>query len=149
MRTLEGNAVWDAGDRDWSWRMLASALSRTDKAQGNTALDGRTEDIVGLKSTQKMAKNPRARIIEHSSGLRTSILVLDGVIADMVVAVRAGRRLLPGTIYSTQLFQNPTPQQEQFSRLSAAIADFFETGRPPWTKDRAIIAADLASGLRK
>jgi hypothetical protein len=149
VRLLDGDVVWDAGDREWSWRMLASALSRTDKAQGNTLLDGRTEDIVALGLTQKMAKNPRARIIEHSNGLRTAILVLDGVVADLLVAVKAGRRLMPGTIYSTQLFQSPTPQQEQFSRLAAVITDFFQTGKAPWGKERAIIVADLAERLRK
>ena len=147
--TLEGNAVWDAGGHQWPWRLLASALSRTDKAQGNTALDGRTEDIVGLGLAQKMAKNLRARIIEHSHGLRTTILVLDGVVGDIVVAVKAGRRLMPGTIYSTQLFQSPTPQQEHFSRLAAVIKDFFETGKPPWQIERSIVAADFAERIRK
>jgi hypothetical protein len=146
---FQGDAVWDAGDRDWSWRMLASALSRTDKAQGNTLLDGRTEDIVGLGLTQKMAKNPRATVVEHSGGLRSTILVLDGVVADLLVAVRAGRRLLPGTIYSTQLFQSQTPQQEHFSRLSAVITDFFQTGKAPWDVKRAFVAADLAARLSK
>jgi len=149
VRTLEGDAVWDAGNRDWSWRMLASALSRTDKAQGNTLLDGRTEDIVGLGLTQKMAKNPRARIIEYAGGLRTTIMVLDAVVGDLLIAVRAGRRLLPGTIYSTQLFQSQMPQQEHFSRFVAALIDFFESGRPPWDITRAIVAADLAERLRK
>jgi hypothetical protein len=149
VRTLESDAVWEAGGRDWSWRMLASALSRTDKAQGNTLLDGRTEDIVGLGLTQKMAKNPRARIIEHSGGVRTAIMVLDGVVADLLIAVRAGRRLLPGAIYSTQLFQSQTPQEEHFSRLVAAISDFFESGKPPWDIKRALVAADLAERLAK
>jgi hypothetical protein len=149
VRTLEGDAVWEAGNREWSLRMLAAALSRTDKAQGNTLLDGRTEDILGLRLTEKMAKNPRARIIEHSGGVRTTILILDGVVGDLLVAVRAGRRLLPGTIYSTQLFQSPTPQQEQFSRLASVITDFFQTSRPPWSAQIATIVADFAERLRK
>jgi hypothetical protein len=96
-----------------------------------------------------MAKNPRARIIEHAGGLRTTIMVLDGVVGDLLVAVRAGRRLLPGTIYSTQLFQSPTPQQEHFSRLAAVITDFFDSTRPPWDPTRTIVAADLAGRLGK
>ena len=140
LRTLEGNAVWEAGDREWSWRMLASALSRTDKAQGNTVLDGRTEDIIRLGLIKQMAKNPRATIIDHAGGARTAILVLDGVVSDLLVAVRAGRRLLPGVIYSTQLFQSPTPQQEQFSRLVAGITDFFRTGTAPWDVKRTTVS---------
>ena len=90
VRTLEGAAVWAAADKDWSSRMLAAALSRTDKAQGNTELDGRTEELVKSRLVQKMAKNPRARIIEHDGRLRTAILVLDGVVEDLLVAVRGG-----------------------------------------------------------
>jgi hypothetical protein len=149
VRSLEGSAVWEAADREWSWRMLAAALSRTDKAQGNTLLDGRTEDIVGLGFAQKMAKNPRARIIRYSGGLRSSILVLDGVVADVLLAVKAGRRLMPGTIYSTQLFQSPTPQEEHFSRLVATLLDFFETGTPSWDARRAVIEADFCERIGK
>ena len=143
VRTLEGAAVWAAADKDWSSRMLAAALSRTDKAQGNTELDGRTEELVKSRLVQKMAKNPRARIIEHDGRLRTAILVLDGVVEDLLVAVRAGRRLMPGSIYSTQLFQSPKPQQEEFSRLVAVMIDFFDTGKAPWSIDRVLAMAEL------
>jgi hypothetical protein len=143
VRTLEGAAVWAAADKDWSRRLLAAALSRTDNAQGNTALDGRTEEIVRSGLVKTMAKNPRAQIIEHSDGLRTAIMVLEGVVTDLVVAVRAGRRLMPGSIYSTQLFQSPKPQQEEFSRLVAAMIDFFQTGKAPWSIDRALAMAEL------
>lgn len=148
VRTLEGKAVWDAAGKDWSWRLLASALSRTDKAQGNTLLDGRTEDIVGLGLTQKMARNPRARIIEHSRGIKTAILILDGVVGDIVVAVKAGRRFMPGSIYSTQLFQSHPPQNEQYSRLVAAIEEFF-AGRAPWQIKRSVVAAEFAERIGK
>jgi hypothetical protein len=143
VRTLEGAAVWAAADRDWSSRLLAAALSRTDNAQGNTALDGRTEELVRSGLVKTMAKNPHARIIEHSGGLRTAIMVLEGVVTDLLVAVRAGRRLMPGSIYSTQLFQAPKPQQEEFSRLVATMIDFFDTGMAPWGIDRALAMAEL------
>ena len=102
-----------------------------------------------------MAPNPRAHLIDHVHGmdythsLRTTILVLGGVVGDILVAVKAGRRLLPGSAYSTQLFQSPSPQQEHYSRLVATITDFFTTGRPPWETKRAIVAADFADRLRK
>jgi hypothetical protein len=147
VRTLEGAAVWAAADKDWSRRLLAAALSRTDNAQGNTALDGRTEEIVRSGLVKTMAKNPRARIIEHSGGSRTAIMVLEGVVTDLVVAVRAGRRLMPGSIYSTQLFQSPKPQQEEFSRLVATMLDFFDSGATPWDTQRSVALAALAERI--
>jgi hypothetical protein len=149
VRTLEGAEVWAAADKEWSSRMLAAALSRTDKAQGNTELDGRTEELVSSRLVQKMAKNPRARIIEHAGRLRTTILVLDGVVEDLLVAVRAGRRLMPGSIYSTQLFQSPKPQQEEFSRMVAAMVDFFESGKAPWGIERGVAMAALNEKIGK
>jgi hypothetical protein len=149
VRTLEGDAVWEAADKDWSWRLLAAALSRTDNAQGNTALDGRTEEILNSGLIKSMAKNPRARIIEHSGGLRTVIMVLDGVVTDLLMSVRAGRRLMPGSIYSTQLFQSPKPQQEEYSRLVTTIIEFFETGTPPWSANRTLAMAELSEKLGK
>lgn len=149
VRTLEGDTVWEAADKDWSWRLLAAALSRTDNAQGNTALDGRPEEILNSGLIKSMAKNPRARIIEHSGGLRTAIMVLDGVVTDLLVAVRAGRRLMPGSIYSTQLFQSPKPQQEEYSRLVATIIDFFESGTPPWQAKRSVSLAALSERISR
>src|SRR5205085_8851909 len=98
---------------------------------------------------QKMAKNPRARIIEYSHGVRTTILVLDGVVGDILVGVKAGRRLMPGSIYSTQMFRSPSPQQEHFSRLVATIVDYFTAGNPPWDLRRALVAADFADWFGK
>jgi hypothetical protein len=149
VRALSDAEVWQAGDKEWSWRLLGAALSRTDNAQGNTLLDGRTEELVRSGLVKTMAKNPRARIIAHSGGLRTTILVLDGVVSDLLVAVRAGRRLMPGSIYSTQLFRSPKPQQEEFSRLVATMVDFFHTGEPPWDTIRAVAMAELNEKLRK
>jgi hypothetical protein len=143
VRTLSGAEVWQAGDKEWSWRLLGAALSRTDNAQGNTLLDGRTEELVRSGLAKTMAKNPRARVITQSGGLRITIMVLDGVVSDLLVAVRAGRRLMPGSIYSTQLFRSPKPQQEEFSKLVARMIDFFQTGEPPWEVGRAIAMAEL------
>lgn len=147
VRTLEGDAFWEGGDKEWSWRLFAAALSRTDNAQGNTLLDGRTEEILNSGLVRTMAKSPRARIIEHSGGLRTTIMVLDGAVTDLLVAVRAGRRFMPGSIYSTQLFRSPKPQREEFSRLVGMMVDYFESGEPPWDSKRAIAMAELNEKL--
>jgi hypothetical protein len=115
---LKGQRVWQAGDSgQWSWELLAAALSRTDKPQGHALVDGRTEDMVGLRLVQKMATDPRAWLLEHRDGLRTTILVLDGVVGDTLVALHPAR----GRILSTQLFRSPSPQEEHYSRLVPVI----------------------------
>ena len=146
LRFLEGKDVWRAGDkRLWSWPLLASALSRSDSPQGDPVLDGRTQDLVGLGLVPKLARNPVAWLIEHQDGLRTTILVLDGVVADCNFAVRAR----DGRVFSAQLFRAPPPAEHHFSRLTATIEDFFRNGKPPWPVQRNVLIAGLLEAFRK
>lgn len=146
LRFLEGKDVWRAGDqRLWSWSLLASALSRSDSPQGDPVLDGRTQDLVGLGLVPKLARNPLAWLIEHQDGLRTTILVLDGVVADCNFAVRAR----DGRVLSAQLFHAPAPAEHHFSQLAATIEDFFRSGKPPWPVRRNVLIAGLLEAFRK
>jgi hypothetical protein len=123
---LEGKELWKAGDRGvWSWPLLAAALSRSHSPQGDPVLDGRTQDLAGLGLVPKLARNPRGWLLEHRDGLRSAILVLDGVVADFNFAVKAR----DGSIVSAQLFRAPAPAEQHFSRLAAVLETFFRTGK--------------------
>jgi hypothetical protein len=146
VKFLSGHDLWRAGDRrEWSWPLLSSALSRSDSPQGDAILDGRTQDLVGLGLVPKLANNPRGWLLEHTDGVRTALLALDGVVADFNFAVR----LADGSNLSAQLFRAPTPAQEQFSRLAAALEDFFRTGTPPWPAQRGLLTAGLLDACRQ
>jgi hypothetical protein len=137
---LEGKNIWRAGDKGlWSWPLLAAALSRSHTPQGDSVLDGRTQDLVGLGLVPKLARNPRGWLLEHRDGLRSALLVLDGVVADFNFAVRAQ----DGPVVSAQLFRAPPPSEQHFSRLAAAMEDFFRSGEPPWPAERNLLIAGL------
>src|SRR5204863_5007520 len=58
IRFLEGKELWKAGDKgNWSWPLLAAALSRSHSPQGDPVLDGRTHDLVGLALVPKLPRN--------------------------------------------------------------------------------------------
>jgi len=140
IRFLEGKELWKAGDKgNWSWPLLAAALSRSHSPQGDPVLDGRTQDLVGLGLVPKLARNPRGWLLEHQDGLRSTILVLDGVVADFNFAVRAQ----DGSIVSAQLFRAPAPAEQHFSRLAAVLEDFFRTSKAPWSIERNLLVAGL------
>jgi hypothetical protein len=140
VRFLEGRELWRAGDkRLWSWPLLAAALSRSDTPQGDAVLDGRTQDLAGLGLVPKLARHPRGWLLEHRDGLRSTILVLDGVVADFNFAVRAE----DGTVLSAQLFRAPPPAEHHFGRLSAVMEDFFRTNQSPWPVERNLLIAGL------
>ncbi len=146
VRLIRGADLWQAGhDNAWSWELLAAALSRSDSPQGDPALDGRTQDLVGLGLVPKLAKEPRGYLLEHRDGLHSIIFVLDGVVADYNFALEAQ----DGARFSAQLYRPPKPVQHQFSRLAAVIEDFFQTGTPAWSLQRCLLTAGLLEGFQK
>ena len=145
VRFLEGDALWRAGEAgQWSWPLLASALSRSDSPQGDSVRDGRTQDLAGLGLVQKLAREPRGWVMEHRDGLRSAILVLDGVIADYNFAVLTS----DGGIISAQVYRPPAPADHQFTRLAEVIEDFFRSGMRPWPVERSILIAGLLEVFR-
>ncbi|MBI3877894.1 MAG: hypothetical protein HY300_18355 [Verrucomicrobia bacterium] len=146
MLFLAGDEVWRFGDaKRWSWPLLASALSRSDSPQGDALKDGRTQDLVGLGLVPKLAREPRGWFIEHEDGLRTSVLVLDGVVADINFAVQSR----DGQVRSAQLLRAPAPAENHFSRLAAVVEDFFRSGSPPWPVERSVLQTGLMEAFRK
>ena len=146
VRFLEGKNLWRAGEKGlWSWPLLAAALSRSHTPQGDPVQDGRTQDLAGLGLVPKLARNPRGWLLEHRDGLRTSILVLDGVVADFNFAVRTQS----GDVLSAQLFRAPTPAEHHFSRLAAVMEDFFRGSRAPWPVERNLLVAGLLEKFGK
>jgi len=125
--------------------LLAAALSRSHSPQGDPVLDGRTQDLVGLGLVPKLARNPRGWLLEHRDGLRSTILVLDGVVADFNFAVRGQ----DASIVSAQLFRAPAPAEQHFSRLAAVMEEFFRTGGAPWPIERNLFIAGLLEEFAK
>lgn len=146
VKFLAGRELFRAADRrEWSWPLLSAALSRSDSPQGDAIKDGRTQDLVGLGLVPKLATNPRGWLLEHTDGVRTALLVLDGVVADFNFAVR----LADGSEISAQLFRAPAPGHEHFSQLAAKLEDFFRTGEPPWPASRSLLTAGLLAACRQ
>jgi hypothetical protein len=140
VRGLKGRNVWRTGDKgEWSWSLLAAAVSRSNTTQGDAVRDGRTQDLVGLGLVKKLARDPRGWIIEHTDGLRSAILFLDGVVADINFAMR----FRDGTITSAQLYRPPAPNRAEFDRLAAVLEDFFTTRNAPWPIERSFLVSQF------
>jgi hypothetical protein len=140
IRFLQGQDIWRAGDRGvWPRSLLASALSRSDRPQGDPVADGRTQDLLGLDLIPHLARQSRCWILEHRDGLRSTLLDLDGVVGDLNFAVQTDTR----QIISAQLHRPPGPAQHEFSRLAAVLEGFFRTGQAPWPMQRSLLVAGL------
>jgi hypothetical protein len=146
VRFWKGPDFSDARERGlWSWKLLTAAISRSNSPQGNALKDGRTEDLSSLGLIEKLARDPRGWVIEHSDGVKSTVLVLDGVIADYNFAVLARDR----TLVSAQIYRPPAPAEHHFSRLAAVMEDFFRSSKPPWSVDRSLLIAGLLEVFKK
>src|SRR5262245_21506680 len=140
IRFWQGPDIWQAGAQGlWPWPLLARALSRSDRPQGDAVADGRTQDLVGLGLVPQLARQPRCWMLEHRDGLRSALLALEGVVADFNFAVKTRT----GQIISAQLHRPPGPAQHQFSRLAAVLETFFRTATAPWPMQRGLLVAGL------
>jgi hypothetical protein len=134
-RMYDNDAAWRAAaNGEWSWDLLAAALSRSNNPQGDAVTDGRTQDLVGLGIVQRLAQRPRAWVTDHAGGVRTTILALDGVVRDVNLAVRDRS----GGIHSAQLYRPPSPNEAGHHRLAGRVIDFLEGGPLPWPDTREV-----------
>ena len=75
VQLVEGDAVWKAGDAgQWSWKLLESALSRSDSIQGLTVRDGRTQNLVEGGAVKELVRHPAAYFIDYSDGTHATLL---------------------------------------------------------------------------
>ena len=137
VQLLEGKSVWKAGeDGRWSMRLLEAALSRSDSPQGLTKEDGRTQDLLGSGELMKLVAQPAAYLIEFRDGLKATLLMINGAVADFCFAAK-----LKGTAdpVSCQFFLTPTPNVTYSACLVAKIDEMLTTGVAPFPAERTMI----------
>ncbi len=140
VQMLEGEAVWKAGEEGrFAKDLLVSALSRSDTPQGQTIVDGRTQDLVAKGELPKLVKNPAAYFIEYRDGLKATLLMLNGAIKDFTFAAR----LKGAGVQSTQFFLSPEPNVTYSACLVSKIEELFETGRAPYPVDRTLLVSGI------
>jgi len=141
VQMIEGDAVWKAGDEGrWSKELLTAACSRSDSPLGMSAVDGRTQDLVGSRVLPELVKNPAAYFIECRDGLRTTLLMLDGALRDFNFAARLRGKQ---DLVSNQFFLSPTPNVTYSACLVSKIEEMFETGRAPYPVERTLTVSGI------
>lgn len=137
VQLIQGDEVWQAGeDGRWSKELLEAALSRSDSPQGLTIEDGRTQDLLGNGELPKLVKEPAAYFIEHNDGLRTTLLMLNGAVADYCFAAKLKGESTP---VSNQFFLSPVPNVTYSACLAAKIEEMMLTGKAPFPAERTLI----------
>jgi hypothetical protein len=143
VQMIEGDAVWRAGDAGlYSKELLVSALSRSDSPQGQTIVDGRTQDLVAKGELPKLVKNPAACMIEYRDGLKATLLMLNGAVKDFTFAAHV--KGPNGTaVQSTQFLLTPEPNVTYSACLVRKIEEMFETGKAPYPVERTLLVSGV------
>jgi len=140
VQMLEGDAVWKAGeDGRYSKELLTAALSRSDTPQGQTIVDGRTQDLVAKGELPKLVKTPSAYFIEYRDGLKATLLMLNGAIKDFTFAAH----VKGAGVQSTQFFLSPEPNVTYSACLVRKIEELFETGKAPYPVERTLLVSGI------
>ena len=141
VQLIEGDAVWKAGEEGhWSKELLEAALSRSDLLLGKTVEDSRPQDMVHSGVLPHIVPKPAAYFIERRDGLRSTLLMLNGAVADYTFACRL--RNVPHPL-STQFFLTPTPNVTYSACLAANIEEMFATGQAPYPVERTLIVSGI------
>lgn len=127
VRTIQGPAVWEAGDAGvWSWDLLNAALATTP-----TSNVGPIREIV---------RNPLAVIIEYTDGTKGSVLNLIEATSDLAFAGHVAGVKAPLATY----FHLPgAPGAKFFNPLTYHIEQFIHTGKPPYPVERTLLTSTV------
>jgi hypothetical protein len=140
VRMIEGDEVWRAGEAGaYSKDLLVSALSRSDSPQGQTLVDGRTQNLVAKGELPKLVKTPAAYFIEYRDGVKATLLMLNGAVKDFTFAAR----LKGGAVHSTQFLLTPEPNVTYSACLVRKIEELFETGKAPYPVERTLLVSGV------
>jgi hypothetical protein len=134
---LTGKEVWKAGDEGkWSWDLLEAALGRSE-----TVNVGDVRRNVGSAPVQGMPATPAiAFLVEYASGLRGTVLLLNGHVQDFTFAARLKGEAKP----SSCLFYLPAPPgAKYFDCLVGTIEKLFDTGRSPYPVERTLLTTGV------
>jgi hypothetical protein len=140
---LEGDAVWDAGDRGlWSIPLLNEALSRSHTVNpGDVRQNTRDFTPPAGRDATQLVKGPVAFLVEYADGFRGTVLILNGHVDDTMIAARLAGD--PERVVSTLMYLPAPPGASFFNPLVLRIEDFFHNRRPPYPVERTLLTGGI------
>jgi len=128
----KGDDVWAAMEQGaWSRELFDAAL-----AACPSALPGDVRENCRKPSPYDDLGSPTAFVLEHTDGLRTAHVQLEGHIQDFGLAIRQSN----GTLHTNRWEEGkPESFYGHFAALDAKIQTMFLTGQPPAPIERALL----------
>ncbi|MDX2035087.1 MAG: hypothetical protein SFX72_00450 [Isosphaeraceae bacterium] len=142
---LEGDAVWQAGERgEWSRELLDEALSRS-HTRNPGDMRKNVRDFTAPPGRPTFLNGPFAFRVEYADGFVGWSLILNGHVDDTSFAARIDR---PRDPVVSSLFYLPAPPGANFfNPLVLRIEDFFRSGRSPYPVERTVLTTGMIDAV--
>jgi hypothetical protein len=131
VQCLEGKAVWDAAGRLYDPRLFEAAMGRLRDRRG------------GDKPLPEIVPEPVLFHIEYADGLKTSLLTLNGAVAEWSAAWRDADDRTGAALFWTQ---EARPLMH-FTYLVKGVDSMIHTGRPAWPVERTLLTSGTLNSL--
>ncbi len=139
---LIGDAVWRAGEQGvWSRELLDAALARATSRNIGDMKQNCRDFYIPKNADASAVRGPVAFVVDYVDGLRATVLLLDGHVADTTVAVRLGGA--NPSVVSTLIYLPLPPGARFFDPLVLRIEEFFRDGKPRYPVERTMLTGGI------
>ncbi len=138
---FRGDAFWKAySESVWPHDLMEAALCRSHTL--TPAREGFNDILPTMADMQRLVKDPVAYRYEHNDGLKSTMLLMSGLVKDFNFAAR-----LDSGIFSTQMYL-PMPDGRTtlatfFSPLVNGMEQMFLTGKATYPVERTLLTTGL------
>ena len=145
LQAYRGESFWQAhAEGRWSWDLFEAGMSRSHQLQSTRA--GFNHVFPSLDEMRHIVDDPRAYQYEHLDGLKCTLILLNGLLADLNFSARIEgcKELLSAN------FHLPAPGAHAtlanfFSPLVNNIEAMFLSGKPSYPVERTLLTTGLTA----
>jgi len=148
LQALRGDSVWKAMDAGawsaggWDAQLFEACLSRSHTLAQPPTYSHRYPT---REQIREFVKEPVAYRFEYRDGLKATMLLLNGLVADFTFAARIAGGAAP---LSTLFYLPPNPNVVYSAALMSQVERMFLTGRAPYPVERTLLTSGLvAAGM--
>jgi hypothetical protein len=145
LEAYRGDKFWDAcRDNVWPRELMNAALCRSHTLK--PARSGFNDIFPSLDEMRRLVKDPVAYRYEHSDGLKSTMMLMNGLVSDFNFAAQLEGVAKP---FSTQMYlpmpDGRTTLANFFSPLSNNMEKMFLSGKPTYPVERTLLTTGLTA----
>jgi hypothetical protein len=143
MQAYRGENLWKAYKEGvWPRNLAEAALSRSHTLK--PAREGFNDIMPTIEDMQRLVKDPVAYRYEHEDGLKSTMLLMSGLVRDFNFAAQLDKKIL-----STQMYlpmpDGRTTLANFFSPLVNGMEQMFLTRKPTYPVERTLLTTGLTA----